>query len=142
MGVAGTALHPQGADLLVVAGHLLDHPDDPSLTPVALEVPPQRFPEPVLWRGPGLRVENHPAQWFDELLFDRDRHLTKDLFLGVEVVIEGAVGETGPLGDIRDPPLEETVLLEDLFGRLEQPHPRPSALERARTVRPLALGRG
>src|SRR5262249_58345309 len=75
---------------------------------------------------------------------DRDRcgeplllhlgELAEDLLLGVEVVIEGAMRELGPFGDVGDAGREETVLFEDLLGRGEKPRPGPLPLARTRRV--------
>ena len=47
--------------------------------------------------------------------------LVEDFLFGVEVVVERAVREPGPLGDIGDASREEAVLFEDQLGRIEQP---------------------
>ena len=75
-----------------------------------------------------------------ELLLQRPGDLTEDLFLRLEVVIEGSVRQPGPLGDVGDPSVEESALLEHLLRRVDEPGARPDALAGAGSIRLLAVG--
>ena len=113
----------------VEARDLLDHAHDAGLVPVALEVPPDAPRGCARTAGAGgRRVEDHAVQRLAQPLLDLGRHLAEDLFLRLEVVVEGPVREAGPLRDVGDPGVEEAVLLEDLLGR---------ATSRARVSTPL-----
>src|SRR4051794_11762165 len=65
--------------------------------------------------------------------------LTEDLLLRIEVVVEGSVRQAGALGDVGDARLEETVLLEDLLGGVDEPGAGLYAFPRPRAVWLVAL---
>ena len=46
------------------------------------------------------RVQDHAVEGLAEPLFDLGRHLPEDLFLRLEVVVEGPVRKAGTLGNV------------------------------------------
>ena len=77
-------------------------------------------------------------------LSSRGGDLPKELLLRIEVVIKGAIGHVGPLGDVRDACVEQPVALEDLLGGLYESSPRLLTFGRARLMvrRPLRVDPG
>ncbi len=128
---ADGALGPVGEVLLapdpgvvhrvVVPGHLLDHAHDGTVVAVALEVPavgpPDRLDLGALARAVGLVGAGAVGRRELRLLGLGD--LAEDLLLGLEVVVEGPVGEPRPLGDVGDAGVEEPGLLEHRLCRVE-----------------------
>ena len=111
------AVDPNFVDLLVVARDLLDHPHDPSLLAITLEIPAIRLEDAIL-RGVFGRVgETRIVRRRRELRFLELGDLSKQLLLGVEVVVVGAVREPGAVRDVGDPGVEEAVTFEHLLRR-------------------------
>jgi hypothetical protein len=117
------ALVAECTEIVVEARDLFDHTHDAGFVPVALEVPPYPFVDAFVGGRGGIRVQDHAVQRLPESLLHLGRHLTEDLFLRFEVVVEGPVREAGSLGDVGDPGIEEPVLLEHLLGCREETGP-------------------
>ena len=99
------------------------------------------FEQPVEGRGARRGVKDDAVHRLAQALVQRGDDLLENLLLGIEVVVEGPVGEAGALGDVRDPRLEETVLLEDLLGGVEKPRSRLNPFSRSRAIGGLAVHR-
>src|SRR5438067_1309737 len=72
----------------------------------------------------------------EDLAHDLHGGLPEDRLLGVEVVVEAAVGHARRLGDVADAGVEEALLLEHLTAGLDQRRPGPVALEGERLLGP------
>ena len=128
--------------MLVVARHLLDDAHDLGFVLVALEVAVEGTEEPLAGARARARGEDDVLHRLAQPVVQRLRDLAEDLLLRIEVVVEGAVRQPSPLGDVGDARLEEAVFPEDVLGRVEQPSSGLHALAGARAVLGLALARG
>ena len=117
----------------VVARHLLDDAHDLPVRPVAVEVATVGAQDSLELRRFRRRLVVVVQSGEQGLLGLGD--LAEDLFLRVEVVVEGPVRHAGALGDVGDAGLEESGLLELLLGCLDESGPGGCALARARGIR-------
>ncbi len=123
-----TGLAPQALDSHVQRGDLFPDDHDRAVLAVRGQVGAVR-PEDLLVRLHAVRpvaVLLH-ITWAraPKLVLQLAQQRDEDLFLRVEVGVEGAVRRVRGVGDVGDPRIREAVAREDLPGRVQQGLPAP-----------------
>ena len=107
---------PQLAHLRGEGADLLDQGDDLRMRAVRLDEPRHRGMGALI----GVLVVGLGVQRRQHALDGGLRDLAEDRVLGVEVAVEGALGDLGLLDDVGDPRVQEALPLEDPAGGGEQ----------------------